>query len=256
MTLERIVSLEPSITATLVALGQRRRLVAVSRHCARLTDVENLPCVGTTWCVDADEVAAFSPDLVLAGTPYQAGVVDSLLRRRLNVLCLYPQTMSDVYAHIRWLGRLCAVGDVADRLVMDIGRALASFAAAAHGMPAQRVYVEVWPDPPISASPWVSELVNAMGGMFVPDPAGRQVTAQEMLAVDPQAVFLAWADITPGNIEQVKSRPGWERVSAIRSDRVVVLDELLVNAPGPNLVSGMREIWRALYPNSPVPIPG
>jgi iron complex transport system substrate-binding protein len=115
--LTRIVSLEPSATATLVALGQRGRLVGVSRYCHRLVDVAGLPQLDTTWSVKAEEVAALNPDLVIAATPYQAGQVDRLLKARLNVLCLYLQSLADVYAHISWLGRLCGVSDWADDLV-------------------------------------------------------------------------------------------------------------------------------------------
>jgi len=256
VTLERIVSLEPSITATLVALGQQHRLVAVSRHCGRLADVSGLPQLGTTWSVDAEEVAALLPDLVLAATPYQAGVIDALLRRKLNVLCLYPQTLSDVYAHMLWIGRLCEAADEANEMVAAIKSTLASLSAAAKGMDAQRVYVETWPAPMINAAPWVAELVNVLGGQSVPDPPGRRVTPQEVMAADPQAILLAWADVNPGNVEQVRGRPGWEQISATRTGRIVVLDEILVNAPGPNLVQGAREIWRALYPDKPVPVAG
>lgn len=82
--LERIVSLEPSITATLIALGQRRRLVAITRYCHRLVDVTDLPQLETTWSVKAGEIAALKPDSVIAATPYRAGKIDALLQAGLN----------------------------------------------------------------------------------------------------------------------------------------------------------------------------
>jgi iron complex transport system substrate-binding protein len=94
--LERIVSLEPSVTATLVALGQRQHLVAVTRYCQRLADVRGLPQLETTWSVKADEVAALKPDLVIAAVPYRAGKVDELLRAHLNVLLALPDSPRDL----------------------------------------------------------------------------------------------------------------------------------------------------------------
>jgi iron complex transport system substrate-binding protein len=254
MTLDRIVSLEPSATATLIALGQRARLVAVSRYCGRLVDVTGLPQLGTTWSVDADEVAALSPDLVLAGIPYQAGIIDSLLRQKLNVLCLYPQTLADVYAHIGWIGRLCGAAPEAESLVKKIESHLAALSAAANTAEVRRVYVETWPDPTMNAAPWVAEIVNLLGGRSVPEPSGRQVTLDEIREADPQVILLAWAGIdVPDDAEHVRSRPGWETISAVRSGSVVVLNEILVNVPGPNLGEGAAEIWRALHPGRPMP---
>jgi ABC-type hemin transport system substrate-binding protein len=121
MKLERIVSLEPSITAILEALNQRHRLVGVTRYCYRLVNVAGLPQLETTWSVKADEMAALAPDLVIAATPYQAGRVDELLKAGLNVLCLYPQSLADVYAHIIWLGRLCQVPGLAEQTAAWLG---------------------------------------------------------------------------------------------------------------------------------------
>jgi hypothetical protein len=137
---ERIVSLEPSVTAMLVALGQRRRLVAVTHYCQRLVDVGDLPQLEPTWSVEAGEVAALAPDLVIAGVPYRAGQVDELLKARLNVLCLYPNSLADVYAHITWLGRLCGVPERADAVVRHMQSELAALQAphlrAGQGRPA------------------------------------------------------------------------------------------------------------------------
>jgi iron complex transport system substrate-binding protein len=251
--LERIVSLEPSVTATLIALGQRHRLVSVTRHCHRLVDVGNLPQLDTTWSVKADAIAPLAPDLVVAATPYQAGSVDELLRAHLNVLCLYPQTLADVYVHIRWLGCLCDVSDRADALVAVMQAGLAALQVAAQGKPHQRVYVEGWPQPLISAAPWIAEIVEVLGGEVVPQPAGRQVDEPEVIRGDPQVIILNWAGMENIDPASVISRPGWERIDAVRDGRVVAVNEILLNAPGPNLVEGALQVWGALYPDEPAP---
>src|SRR5688572_29439908 len=126
--LNRIVSLEPSITSTLIALGQREKLVAVTRYCSRLVDVGDLPQVEITWSLDADQIAAHQPDLVIAGTPYRAGKIDELLQRRIPVFCLYPRTLHDVYANIEWLANLCGVLDRGAALIGEMHGKLTSLA--------------------------------------------------------------------------------------------------------------------------------
>ncbi|MCB0173442.1 MAG: ABC transporter substrate-binding protein [Anaerolineae bacterium] len=245
---QRIVSLEPSITATLAALGQRHRLVGVTRYCHRLAEVTGLPQLDTTWAVKADEVAALQPDLVIAATPYQAGKIDTLLQAKLDVLCLYPQSVADVYRHIRWLGRLCDAADQADTLVAQMQTGLADLIRRAKDKPRQRVYVEEWPKPLMTAGLWIAELVELLGGDCVPQPTGRQVTDQEVIEADPEVIILCWAGIEQMDPERVLARAGWSNVSAVRSGRVVAVNEILLNAPGPNLVEGAQQLWQALYP--------
>lgn len=245
--LERIVSLEPSITATLVALGQRQRLVAVTRYCLRLADVAGLPQLETTWSVKADEVAALAPDLVIAATPYQAGKIDELLKARLNVLCLYPQSLADVYAHLILLGRLCEASSQAETIVAEMQATFAELQRQAAGQPRRRVYVEEWPKPLITAAPWIAELVALLGGEVVPQPPGRQVSEQEVIEADPEIIILNWAGVDKIDPARVLGRAGWEQVSAIRAGRVVAVNEIWLNAPGPNLAEGARQLWQALY---------
>lgn len=103
--LNRIVSLEPSVTATLFALGQQARLVAVSEWCQRLVDVGDLPRLPATRSAQPEDITGLEPDLVMASVPYRAETIAELLRAGLNVPCLSPQRLEDACAHILWLGR-------------------------------------------------------------------------------------------------------------------------------------------------------
>lgn len=234
----------------MVALGQRRRLVAVTRYCHRLVDVSGLPQLDTTWSVKAGEVAALKPDLVLAATPYRAGKIDELLKARLNVLCLYPQSLADVYAHIIWLGWLSQAPAQAEEIVAGMKAELAALQARAAGQnsPRRRVYVEEWPKPCINGAPWIAEIVEMLGAEFTPKPAGRQVAEAEVVETDPEVIILNWAGVDKIDPDRVMNRPGWEQISAVQARRVVAVNEILLNAPGPNLVEGAQEVWRALYP--------
>lgn len=250
--LERIVSLEPSVSATLVALGQVHRLVGVTRYCSRLvTDgqLDGIHKVETTWSVKSEDVAALNPDLVVAGLPYQAGKVDSLLKARLNVLCLYPESLNDVYKHIQWLGRLCDASEKADGIVNDMKAAISDLSEQAVAKPKQRVFIEMWPSNPLmSGVSWIAEMVELLGGEVVPvAPHGRQVTQKEVIDADPEIIILAWAGMKTIDINKVVNREGWENVSAIRAGKVATVNEINVNAPGPNLADGAREVFDAMY---------
>ena len=100
----RIVSLAPSATSILCALGARRQLVGVTRWCKDVADVDGLPKVGDCWRGDPKKVVALKPDLVIGSVPYQAETVKALLDHNLTLLAKSPQTLEDVFADIRLLG--------------------------------------------------------------------------------------------------------------------------------------------------------
>jgi len=246
--LGRIVSLEPSVTAIISALGRADLLVGVSTWCDRLVDVGDRARLGTTWCANADEIKALEPDLVIASVPYRAVSVSELLKAGLDVLCLYPQQLSDVFAHIITLGRLTEAQQEAEALVASMRSSLKAIRDQTRSLAHPRVYVEIWNDPLMSASPWVAELVHAAGGQFVPPSPGRHVSAQEVLTADPQIIIIAWAGIADPSPDEVARRPGWDRLTAIREGKVFVIDEMMVNVPGPNLVRGAQLLLSCLHP--------
>ncbi len=244
----RIVSLEPSITATIVALGQQHRLIAVSRYCNRLADISNLPQLGTTWSVNAEEVSELEPDLVIAATPYKSGKIDELLKNGLNVLCLYPQKLKDVYNHINMIGNICNAGTEAEKLVQWMQSELVRMAKLSENKPAQKVYIEEWYNPLMTAPMWVSEIVELFGGTVVPDRLGRQIKESEIFDTDPELIIVNWAGIDKIDTGKILNRPGWEDITAIKNRKVVAVNEILLNAPGPNLVEGAKQLLQVMYP--------
>lgn len=247
--LKRIVSLEPSVTATLFALGRQDRLVAVSEWCHRLVDVGDLPRLPSTWSAKPEDVVGLEPDLVIASVPYRAETIVEFLRAGLDVLCLSPQRLEDVYAHILWLGRLADAADEAKRVIAGMQAEFEAIRRRVAGLPRPRVYVEMWPKPPMSSPAWVAELVEIAGGAFVPQGPGRQVADQEMRRADPEIVVVAWAGVTDPPLARVLRRPGWEQISAIQEGRVVAVDEILLNAPGPNLARGVHLLAGVIHPD-------
>jgi iron complex transport system substrate-binding protein len=246
--LKRIVSLEPSVTAILFALNQGKRLVAVSEWCERLADVGDRPRLPSTWSARLEEILPLEPDLVVASVPYRAETMVELLRARLNLLCLYPERLKDVYAHITWLGRLTGAADEAEQVIAGMRADFEAIRQRVTGLRRPRVYAEMWPKPPMSSPAWVAELVEIAGGRFVPEKPGRAVTDEEIVEADPEIIVVAWAGVAHPPLEQVSQRAGWDQVAAVREGRVVAVDEIWLNAPGPNLARGARLLADLIHP--------
>jgi ABC-type Fe3+-hydroxamate transport system substrate-binding protein len=91
-----------------------------------------------------------------------------------------------------------------------------------------------------------------LGGIFVPtlDP-GRQVTHTEVIDAQPDIIIVAWAGVAKApSLEKIYARPGWDAIPAIQHRRVYAVEEIHLNAPGPNLIEGARQLAQVMYQQS------
>jgi iron complex transport system substrate-binding protein len=244
----RIVSLAPSATSILCAIGARRMLVGVTKWCCDVADVAGLPQVGDCWRMESvADVVALRPTLVIGSVPYKQETVGKLLEQRLNFLAMNPRTLSDIYADIRLLGGIAGRTAAAGSLIQRMRSEFVKFERAAKKWKRRlRVYCEAWPNPRISSPPWVAELVELCGGEMVL-PAGEKVSDAQVAEARPEVIVLAWA-ATGGKSdpEQTYKVAAWRDVPAIVERRVYVVRDELLNTPGPPLVQGAMELFKLL----------
>ncbi|MBI2955689.1 MAG: ABC transporter substrate-binding protein [Acidobacteria bacterium] len=249
----RIVSLAPSATSILVALGAAKHLVGVTRWCKDVAPVNNLPALGDCWRCKPDDVAALRPDLVIGSVPYRAEVVDGLLRRGLTFLAMNPRQLEDVFSDILMLGRLLGRPQRAANVVRRMRARMNRIARrAARNRPRPRVYCESWPKPLMVSPAWVEEMVELAGGRFVPAPASsseRIVSEQAVLHARPDVVILAWAACgLRVDVGKVLRRPGWSKLPAVRHCSVYVVSDEALNTPGPPLAEGLELLAKIIHP--------
>lgn len=248
----RIVSLVPSATEILYRLGAAKSLVAATRWCKDVVPagvIRGLPLFADCWSADPAKVAALRPDLVIGGVPYRAEVVNGLLARGLRFLATSPRTIEDIYGDIRAMAGIVGKDRQGQRVVANMRARIRETSQKAAGRRKKpRVYCEVWPNPLRTCEAWVAEMVRAAGGEFVPLPAGRRVTSEEVIAADPEIIVLAWA--ATGNRARpdvVRKRPGWSDVIAVRENRIHVVRDEWLNTPSPVLVHGLEALAAIIY---------
>ena len=240
----RIISLAPSASSILCAIGAKRFLVGVTKWCADVAPVNGLPKLGDCWHMDSvAEILALKPTLVIGSVPYKQETVAKLLEHPVNFLAMNPRTLSDIYADIRLLGGISARQKAAERVVQRMQREFAAIARrAVTGKNRLHVYCEAWPNPRISSPPWVAELVRIAGGEMVL-PAGEKVTEKAVANAQPEVIVLAWAATgARAKPEQTYAVEAWRDVPAIRNRQVYVVRDELLNTPGPPMIQGAREL--------------
>jgi iron complex transport system substrate-binding protein len=242
----RIVSLAPSATSILCAIGAKRNLVGVTKWCADVAPANGLPKLGDCWHMDSvDEILKLKPSLVVGSVPYKQETLAKLLEHPLTFLVTNPRTLADIEKDISMLGRIANRPMQAERLVKKMRQGFTSIAKKSHAAKLRlRVYCEAWPNPRISSPPWVAELVKICGGEMVVPP-GQKVSDQQVADARPDVIVLAWA-ATGGKSKPQRSYQvaAWKDVPAIRSKRVYVVRDELLNTPGPPLVTGAQELFR------------
>lgn len=254
----RVVSLAPSNTEIVWALGQAHLLVGVDDHSDFPPEVvATLPKVGPDLQIDVDRVEALRPDLVLASlsVPGMERNVEELRRRGIPHLVLNPTDLGGVLADIRTVGQALGVPERAEELVRALEARMEAVARRhAHADPPLRVYWEWWPRPLIvpGRHSWINQLCRMAGARQVfedLDAASRPVQPEEVLARDPDVIVICWC----GSLQRVqdaarvKARPGWERVRAVRQGRVYAVPEELFGRPGPRLVDGLELLAGLLW---------
>jgi len=242
----RIVSLAPSATSILCAIGAKKSLVGVTKWCADVAPVNGLPKLGDCWHMDSvGEILKLKPSLVIGSVPYKQETLAKLLEHPLTFLATNPRSLDDIANDIRMLGRIAGRPKQAARLVTKMSQEFAAIARKARRIKKRlRVYCEAWPNPRISSPSWVAEIVRICGCEMVV-PAGQKVSDEQVADTRPDVIVLAWAATGDrAKPQRAYDVAGWKELPAIRKKRVYVVRDELLNTPGPPLVQGAKELMR------------
>jgi iron complex transport system substrate-binding protein len=240
----RVVSLAPSATSILCAIGAKKALVGVTKWCAEVAPVTRLPKLGDCWHMESvEEILRLRPTLVIGSVPYKQETVGKLLEQPVSFLAMNPRTLADVYADIRMLGGIAGRARAAGALVRKMQGEFARIERRSKKKTRRlRFYCEAWPHPRISSPPWVGELVRIAGGEMVL-PAGEKVSEAQVAEAVPDVIVLAWT-ATGETADGTKAYevPEWKETPAIRNKRVYVIRDEWLNTPGPPLIEGARAL--------------
>jgi iron complex transport system substrate-binding protein len=250
-TPERIVSLQPSATVILEAVGELRRVVACTKYCADLVPSiksQRHAILADSWTANAEQIMAAHPDLVIASVPYQEKAVIEILKSGARFLGFAPKTLADVYADIAIIsgtvGASARGEDIIDKMQGRIERVRARASASAR----PRVFCEEWGKPLIASQMWVAELVDAAGGEFVGEP-GRQIPPEEVAGLNPEIVIAAWCgagDRVP--LEKIVADRKWQKTAAAKSSLIYCIRDEYLNTPAPTLLHGLDALAFAIHP--------
>ena len=248
---ERIVCLTEETVETLYLLGEDRRIVGVSGYAVRPPQVrKEKPRVSAFISADVPKIAALKPDLVLTFSDLQADIVAELIRNNIAVHAFNQRDVAGILDMVRTLGALVGAVEKAETLSKSLAARVNAVHERALLLPRRpRVYFEEWDEPMISGIAWVSELIEAAGGVEVfPQLAARKnaknriVLPNDVIAARPDIIVGSWCGkkFVPA---KVAARPGFAGVPAVANGWLREIKSTVILQPGPAaLTDGLDQL--------------
>ncbi len=247
---ERIVSLSPTATEDLFAIGAGEQVIAVDDQSNFPPEAPATELSGFEPNVEA--IAGFEPDLVVFAT--DPGDLGSSLEG-LGITALQldaAPTLEVAYEQIEQLGLATGHADEAQALVEDMRSEIEGLANTADPASGTSFYYEL--DDTfysVTSKTFIGQLFALLGLENIADEAGKggggypQLSAEYILASDPDLIFLADTKCCGQSLETVSQRPGWHELSAVTRGHVVPLDDDIASRWGPRIVDLLRQISEA-----------
>jgi len=251
---ERIVSLTPSNTEILFALGLGDKVVGVTTYCDYPEEAKEKPKVGDLKG-NVEQIVALEPDLVLAKGVLNDDAVSKLRKLNIPVLFLDPESIEGVYRSIRLIAQVTGTSEKGEEIIAEIEKQIDSVAEKVAKVPAEkrlRVFIEAGSDPLFTAGKdtFVHELVTLAGGINIADDLkGYQMYSSEAVVKNNPDVILSTDSYYVDIMNEIKKRAGWEEIKAVKEGKVIIdLDNNLLTRPGPRCGLAVELVAKALYP--------
>jgi len=247
---QRIVSLVPSVTEVLFALGVDDRIVGVTRFCTYPPAAKTKPSIGNYADPGLEAIALQQPDLVIMSAATSSpGLLARLEALGVPVYIIYPRSIAATISTIRDLGELVGEPERGAQLADKLKRAIDKVATATANLPKKKVLLCVEIQPLTVAGPGTlaDDLIRAAGGTnVVPAGPGRYPTwgIEAVLSANPELILVS---PHPGQPDPDTFFADWPELSAVRNGKIVTINPDWVSRPGPRLALGLAAVAKALH---------
>jgi iron complex transport system substrate-binding protein len=254
---QRIVSLAPSVTEMLFALGLGDRIVGATDHCDFPPEAKKIPRVGGLGRPNVEKLLSLSPDIVIATDLERKDLAEALRRAGINVLELKIGNFAELFEAERKIGDAVGEPEAAARQVREMRAQLDAAAKLSAGVPRDRlpkVFIEVWSDPLITAGgrSFLDDVIARAGGVNVAHDLVQDyptINPEKVVQWNPDVILLCYMTEAKDAAAQIAGRIGWGGIKAVREGRIIAdisPDALL--RPGPRLVAGVLQLAERLHP--------
>ncbi|HIJ57343.1 MAG TPA: cobalamin-binding protein [Deltaproteobacteria bacterium] len=254
-TPQRLVSLAPSITEIIFALGRQHLLKGVTRFSDYPLDAKKLPKVGSYVHLDLERIVALKPDICIAikdGNP--KAIIDRLESLGIPVYAIHPLNVAAVMKTIQDIGRLLGAGEKAHHLVENMQLRLQrveSIVSRTASRPGVFFQIGISPIVSVGTDTFIHELIVLAGGKNLaegPVPYPR-FSREQVLGLSPE-ILIVTSMARNAIFDKVKVEwSRWNNMPAVRNERIFMVNSDLFDRPTPRLIDGLELLVRLIHPS-------
>jgi iron complex transport system substrate-binding protein len=254
--IHRVVSLAPSVTETLYALGVQDRLVGDSDYCDYPPEAKQKPHVGGTISPSIETIASLHPDVVLVTKGInRLDTVNSLASLGIPSYAMDPHSVAEILTSTQRLADLMGAAQAGDTLATELRRQLAETHERVAPYPPRRVLYVVWPQPLISIGQdtFMADALRYSGAIsIVNEPQSwPQISLEEVARQQPEFLVFSGSHMASAsvNIDALAESPGWRILNAVRERRFANTSDA-IERTSPRIVSAIAELAKQFHPEA------
>lgn len=255
--LNRIVSLSPSNTEILFALGLGDKVVGVTRYCNYPPEAQEREEIGGFVSVNIEKVVSLKPDLVLADSRLQRAIVEELEKLGLSVVALGSDDVDEILEDIETIGKITGREKIAQELTANMRNRIKAITdntknLSEDQLPKALFIHELDPLRVSGPGSLAHILIQLAGGHNIAaDAEAKSViySLELLIEHDPDVIIfnkqMGTIEIT---VHDLKEQPGWGGISAVKNDRVYGIDGDIISRRGPRIIDGLEEVAGCIHP--------
>jgi iron complex transport system substrate-binding protein len=252
----RIVSLAPSLTETVYALGLQDHLVGDTEYCDYPPDAQKKTKVGDTINPSLEQIAVLHPDLVLVTKGLnRLETVHGLDNLGISSYATDPHTVTEIASSSKKLADILGAPEAGATVAAEMEHHLAELQLRLAAYPPKRVLFVVWHQPLISVGKhtFIADALRLAGAVSIVDSEQDwpHVSLEEVARLQPDFLVFAatHSDAASPTVDALATLPGWNIVDAVTKHRFAVISDA-VNRPAPRIVSAIEDLARHLHPDA------
>ncbi|WNQ10235.1 ABC transporter substrate-binding protein [Paenibacillus aurantius] len=248
---ERVTTLVPSETEIVFAIGAGDKIAGVDKFSDYPAEAKSKPQIGD-MNANLEALLATKPDLVLASASMNKKTVDQLRELKIKVFASDPKTVDEVMDKITTVGKIMNMADGAKKVTDKMREEKQKVTDAVKNAPKKKVYMEFSPGWTVGKGEFMDELVSLAGGDNVAhEQAGwNKIDPEKIIKSNPEVILYAKGESGMSSIlDEIKKRPGFEAIDAMKNNKVYAIDSNKVARVGPRLTEALTDMAKAIHPD-------
>ncbi len=250
---ERIISVAPSITETIAALGKLDKLVGRTTYCDYPAEVSKIQEIGTLKEPNIEKIIELKPDVVIASTHFKDDVLKKLEDVGIKVAVINaPETFDGVFSIITDVAKVINANDQAEKLVADMKKKVDETTAKVKDKEKTSVYYMVGfgkgGDFTAGGDTFIGKAIEMAGGTNVAaDVKGWKYSLEKLMEKNPDMIVVGKGR---GAKEELPKVDGYKELKAVKENKIYEIDSNLLDRQGPRIAQGLEELAKIIHPEA------